>query len=429
MGCEVERNGGDGKVPFVHVFNVNLQYAEVPVDATPVLVEQGLVPLLDLLDRYGQPASFFFTGWSSLYLKEHYPHVVGRVRCAVSEGRIELGTYTFAHPVLSLLPYEDVERQIRMGVQCDGEVWDVRPRGMLLPEVAWDPCVPRVMRELGLEWVVIYRELIPALADASASPGLVRVRGVEGSQALAVLATRKVGKAVLEYLAGARPWEGVREAFHCLLDGNAAAPQGPSERGKLPLVCVKLDAEVLYVCSVRMGETQGVRWGDRVELARAQRLLERYLEFIATHPRLRPMTVGAYVRSCRGAETGLFYAESASGHAGFDVWLRGEGRERLNVLTDDARQRVVVASLLVRAARAAGRDVRRAEELLGEAWGQLLLAENSDGRAFAPHPSRKIFVADAACRAAQLAARAAESALAAGVGASGVLPKGEEVRT
>lgn len=78
--------------------------------------------------------------------------------------------------------------------------------------------------------------------------------------------------------------------------------------------------------------------------------------------------------------------------------------------------------------RAVGRDVRRAEELLGEAWEQLLLAEKSDGRAFDPHPSRKIFVADAACRAARLAACAAESLLASGVAAWGALPKNKGVQ-
>ncbi len=56
-----------------------------------------------------------------------------------------------------------------------------------------------------------------------------------------------------------------------------------------------------------------------------------------------------------------------------------------------------------------GMDVSQARKLLKEARYQLLLAENSDGRGFVPHSSRKIFVATAAVKAKELAQKAAKA--------------------
>jgi hypothetical protein len=56
-----------------------------------------------------------------------------------------------------------------------------------------------------------------------------------------------------------------------------------------------------------------------------------------------------------------------------------------------------------------GLDVSESRKLLKEARYQLLLAENSDGRGFVPHSSRKIYVATAAVRAKELAQKAAKA--------------------
>ncbi|SMB97419.1 Glycosyl hydrolase family 57 [Thermanaeromonas toyohensis ToBE] len=395
------------QVYFIHTFNVNLQFAEMPVDKTFLLVEQGLIPLFDLLQKYKQPANFFFTGYSSLYLQQKYPELVREVQKKIGEGLIELGTYTYAHPVLSLIPYEDVERQIRKGMECDEKVWGIKCQGMLLPEVAWDVCLPKVMAELGLEWVIIYRELIHELAEKRLYPGMVKVKGIADTQTKAVLANRKIGKLLLEYLTGVAPWEKVREEIERFIEeaSNALGPDEPP-----PLLCIKQDAEVLYAASVESSKGQGTCWGDRLTSLEALPRFARYLEFITSHPGIQVTTAKSYIDSFSGViGEKAFYAENASGHAGFDVWLKGEGRERLNVLTEDARSWIITASLIIRAEQGKGADVRSALELLEGAWEQLLLAENSDGRAFIPHPSRKLFVATAAFKAMKLAQAAIQA--------------------
>ena len=78
-----------------------------------------------------------------------------RIKRGVVEGRYEVGTYTYTHPILSLIPYEDVYRQVRVGLDIDEEVWGIRPRGTILPEGSWDPSLAKVLTDEGIEWVLV----------------------------------------------------------------------------------------------------------------------------------------------------------------------------------------------------------------------------------------------------------------------------------
>jgi len=104
----------------------------------------------------------------------------------------------------------------------------------------------------------------------------------------------------------------------------------------------------------------------------------------------------------------MIYAENISGHADFSTWLKGEGRERLNVLTQEASMEINSVKHIVKLAEKMGADVSKSLELIKEAEYQLMLAENSDGRGFMPHSSRKVFVATAAVKARELAQKASE---------------------
>jgi hypothetical protein len=115
-------------------------------------------------------------------------------------------------------------------------------------------------------------------------------------------------------------------------------------------------------------------------------------EYLAEHP---PQTTA--------------YADSKRSDLPFDRWLYGEGRERLVVLEAEARGHVQHAEYAIQLARAQGADVRAAEALLAQAWDQLLLAENSDGRGHMPHFSRKLAAGTAALKAGDLARQSVQA--------------------
>lgn len=412
-----------------HMFNFNLQFAEMPVDRTELLVSQGHLPLLDVLEAHpGIKADFFFTGYTDMWLAEHAPTLVARVKAGLSRGQFGLGTYTYAHPILSLLPREDVVRQLAKGLACDEKVWGIRPRGLLLPEVAWDVTLPLAMEELGIEWVAIYRELIPALASKPVYPGIVWVGGAAGSKAKAVLGDRTTSKAVQLALRGEIPASRIAE----MIEGRAVSIQAVHDNpaGDVTAVCesddvfilLKQDAEVLYFATMARYMTEGsLTWGDELPAVEAAERFDAVLREIGRIPGVEFVTIEEFLATHSPDQ--LMFPECISGHADMDKWTRGEGRERLNVLTDAARDEIRAASYAVdlaaslAQAAASGKvprwtlavpevnlvNLEMARSLLEEAWDALLLAENSDGRAFIPHPTRKLAVATAALRAAELA--------------------------
>ena len=379
------------QIAFLH--NFNLQFAEQPVDRTDLLVTQGIVPLLDLYDAHPEiKADFFFSGYTGEYLAARHPDIVDRVLEMRARGQVAIGTYTYTHPVLTLLPYEDVRRQLARGLQVDEQVWGFRPDGLLLPEVSWDVTLPEIMPQLGLDWVVVFDALVPKYAGAVTFPGSVKLQGIDGHTVTGVLANDALRGPIWSL---AETGEGLEEYLARLAGLHARLEHDQ-------LLALKTDAEFLYFTGLaRLGLTEGAALpGEPASLADMHRLYAA----LADLPYAQFTTIPEYLAGHPPGE--VVYAESKGGTEALDRWLRGEGRERLNILEADARQHIRVAGGLLSLAEAQGLATQAGRALYEQAWEQLLLAENSDGRGFTPHSSRKIFVAQAAVQAARLAQQA-----------------------
>jgi hypothetical protein len=384
---------------FTYNFNFNLNFAECPVDKTPIMVEQGHIPLIDLFERHSEwKADFFFTGYTSDYLQKNYPNLIERIKVHYLNKKFNIGTYTYTHPVLSLIPYDDVVDQLLAGLEADQRVWGFKPIGLFLPEVSWDICLPQIMDKVGIEWVSIYKEIVPQYEKELYYPPTAYVEGINNSKAKVVLCTHSMDA-----------YDKTIEEFKEKLETLHAELRKRNIREFL--VALKDDAEVLYFKSIEIlnehGGTKKYVWGDELPELPAVQWLDEKLSMVETLPFARFMTMGEYIEKHPPQE--IIYAENISGHANFDSWLRGEGRERLNVLENQARVEITSATYVIDLAEKLGLDVSESRKLLKEARYQLLLAENSDGRGFVPHSSRKIYVATAAVRAKELAQKAAKA--------------------
>ncbi len=384
---------------FTYNFNFNLNFAECPVDSTPVMVKQGHIPLLNVFEKHERwKADFFFTGYTDDYLQKNFPDVVARIKKGYTKEKYNIGTYTFDHPILSLIPYDDVVQQLRVGLEYDQKVWGIRPKGLFLPEVSWDICLPQIMDEVGIEWVSIYKEIVPKYKDELVYPSTAFVEGINDTKARVVLCTHSMD-------ADDESLEEFRVKLNKLYE--ALKKLGIKEF----LVALKDDAEVLYFRSIEMlneaNTNKHYKWGDSLPELPAIQWMDKKLTMIEDLPYAEFMTMGEYIE--KHPPTEMIYAENISGHADFNWWLRGEGRERLNVLENQARAEITTVSYIIDLAEKMGMVVTKSRKLLEEARYQLMLAENSDGRGFVPHSSRKIFVATAAVKAKELAKKAAEA--------------------
>ena len=72
--------------------------------------------------------------------------------------------------------------------------------------------------------------------------------------------------------------------------------------------------------------------------------------------------------------------EEISMAADFTNWIRNNGVERINILTDEARMEVSNATYSIILAEKLGLNVNESQKLLEQAKYQLMLSEGADGR-------------------------------------------------
>lgn len=386
----------DPVIYFTYLFNWNLNHAGAPVTGIPVLVEQGHIPLLELFEKHDRWATqFYFSGFTSDYLQEHYPHVVARVKAGNQQGRYEIGTYKHTHLILNLTPYDNIVHQLQAGMEIDQRVWGLKPTSLFLPENAWDVTLPHIMPKVGIEWIALYKEIVPAFADEMFYPPTMIVEGIDDTKATAVFCSHYLERGSVEEL-------------KAKLDGLYATlkKKGVEEH----FVALKGDAEALYFASLsRLNRQHGNAYkpGDRLPELPAVKEMDAKLAMIENLPYARFITMGEYIKKHPPTET--LPAENISLSADFGKWLRGGGVERLNILTNEARMEISNATYTIDLAEKLGLDVTEARQLLDQAWHQLMLSEGADGRATNPPASRMIFVATAAVKAKELAQVAAKT--------------------
>jgi hypothetical protein len=112
--------------------NVNLQYASIPKRRRGQMVA-CLEQLLDAVEELAFVVSIYFTGVSAEWLAEHRSDLTGRVRQLSQQGTVEVGSHTYAHAVLTLLPERDQIWQVEWGDQAVETVFG-DSNGLFVPE-------------------------------------------------------------------------------------------------------------------------------------------------------------------------------------------------------------------------------------------------------------------------------------------------------
>jgi 4-alpha-glucanotransferase len=127
-------------------------FHHVMVEAT----ERAYRPFLERLDQRPEVRlSVHFTGSLLEWLRDHSPRTFDLLGTVAARGQIELLTGGFYEPILAVLPDHDKVGQIERLTTFLKSHFGVRPRGMWLAERVWEPHLPRVLAEAGVEYVLV----------------------------------------------------------------------------------------------------------------------------------------------------------------------------------------------------------------------------------------------------------------------------------
>jgi hypothetical protein len=387
-----------------------------------IYADQGYGPMLEaFLENPHVKFTLFFEGVTTKTLVARHPDVVRLVKAGLAVGQFELGTYTYNHPVLTMLPYEDSRRQFAEGLKVDRDLWGVAPVGTMLPEAAWDPTTAEIMNELGIEWVLVgtrvYRQDFPSASFAEMRRPF-RLRGTGNSEVTALChdTDHFDEDEPIFYLEGAVVDDAAAnvEAFRRRVAWH-------HERGSCAMV-VKNDGEFLYECSLARKYGRGwqregfaAHLGESIPalVARGREQLSQALAGYAGVEGVQFCTVGEVIRenppaSSAGAPSAITLRSSARGYR---EWF--EGSEKVAAVWEEARSEIKAARYAILVAAKAGLPVTRAQDMLEQAWLKLLEAEISTGRRACAHEagkaSRIIRSLDLALEACRLAQQSAES--------------------
>ena len=114
-------------------------------------------PFLETLERAGAglPLTVHCSGGLLEALKARARPTFDLLGRLAADGRVELLGGGFYEPILALLPDWDKVGQIQALAHFLKSHWGVTPRGMWLAERIWEPHLPRVLRDAGVEFVLV----------------------------------------------------------------------------------------------------------------------------------------------------------------------------------------------------------------------------------------------------------------------------------
>jgi alpha-amylase len=113
-------------------------------------------PFLEAVrDAPGVALTVHCSGGLLAFLRERARPTFDLLGRLAAEGRAELLTGGFYEPILSMLRDPDKIGQIQALSDFLRANFGVRPRGMWLAERVWEPQLPKVLREAGVEFVVV----------------------------------------------------------------------------------------------------------------------------------------------------------------------------------------------------------------------------------------------------------------------------------
>ncbi len=114
------------------------------------------MPFIETIEKHPSVKwNVHFSGPLLLWLKEHEPDYLKKIRRLIEKGRAEILGSGISEAILCSIPPSDVARQIKLMNALTNELFGATPRGIWLTERIWEPALPSVLAPLGVEYVAV----------------------------------------------------------------------------------------------------------------------------------------------------------------------------------------------------------------------------------------------------------------------------------
>ncbi|AAL80568.1 hydrolase [Pyrococcus furiosus DSM 3638] len=343
------------------VFHGNLQYAEIPKSEIPKVIEKAYFPTISELIRREIPFGLNITGYSLSFLPKD---LIALIKEGIESGLIEILGTSYTHAILPLLPLSRVEAQIKRDREVKENILEVSPEGFWLPELAYDPIIPAILRDNNYEYLFADGEAMLFSNHLNSAikpikplyPHLIKAQRGEGLVYLNyLLGLRELKKAINLVFEGKVTLEAVKEieAIPVWVSINTAVMLGA---GRFPLMNPKKVAKwvkekdeiLLYGTDIEFLGYRDIA-GYKITISNLLEIINELEGELGLPRKIKHSEKKLYLRTSSWAPD-----------KSLRIWTEDEGNARLNMLTSYMD-------------------------------GELaFLAENSDARGWEPLPERRL---------------------------------------
>jgi len=343
------------------IFHGNLQYAELSKEEIPDIIERSYIPTIDFLLKNEIKFALNITGFTLQYLPGE---LLDKIRRGIDDGLIELTGTSYTHAILPLLELDRVAEQVRKDKEKKEEVFEIKPKTFWLPELAYDPVLPGILKEEGYDEVYVDGEAVlfsdienTVLKEIEpTTPHLHKAQRGEGIQFINyLLGLREAKKAVSRSFSGKLTVDGVEDivGIPVWTSVNNAVMMALADLpfmsvGKVVKWLDGLDELMLYGMDI---EFMGYRelGGNELHLEKLGDLISEVGSDIVLPSELKKSDRESYLRTSSWAPD-----------KSLRIWREDEDNRRLNMLSK------------------------------GMSGKEAFLGENSDARGWEPIPERKL---------------------------------------
>jgi 4-alpha-glucanotransferase len=118
--------------------------------------EESYLPMVEALEQHPKVhLSLHYTGSLLDWFEEAQPEFLERLATLVRRNQIEIISGGYYEPILPSIPDSDKIAQIRRLTERLSRDFGVNASGMWIAERVWEPGLPRLIREAGIEWTIL----------------------------------------------------------------------------------------------------------------------------------------------------------------------------------------------------------------------------------------------------------------------------------
>jgi alpha-amylase len=118
--------------------------------------EESYLPMIEALERHPRVRlSLHYTGSLLDWIEETHPEFLQRIAKLTQRHQVEMVSGGYYEPILPSIPDSDKIAQIRRLTERIVHDFGVRASGMWIAERVWEPGLPRLIREAGIEWTIL----------------------------------------------------------------------------------------------------------------------------------------------------------------------------------------------------------------------------------------------------------------------------------